>query len=71
MPIHVIQKLIHDFLPVAEICFLQPIKRFSEIQKAVSSSALQNAERAGNIQPIFDCDLFTLAFVNQHEVRVD
>jgi hypothetical protein len=70
-PVQFREQPVQDFLSVTEIRGLQAVKGLSKVQEILSGCALKDAERAGNIQAILDCDMGSPAFVNQQEIRVN
>ena len=71
MPTTLIDMLIHDFLPITEIRPLKPIEGLRQIEQATHSSALRNAERAGDIQAFVDRRTRSFAFVYENEIGMN
>jgi hypothetical protein len=71
MPTTLIEKLIHDFLPITEIRLPKPIKGLRQTEQATQSSALQNAEGAGDVQTFVDRRSRSFAFVYENQIGMN
>jgi len=64
------KKLVHDFLPVAKVRALEPIKCFRQVEQTTQGGALQDAKSPGKTQTLIEGRLCLFALVDQNQVGI-